>query len=283
MNFYYKAGENYFPGFQKFNIFADPVFRKGIAAFAGLCMIAGPTSFAVSPGLKRELCYVLIYLCYMTPATIIVAGGMPPAAWRWYAAFAVFFACGTIPVVLGAPYTVMVCLIPAVFSVLQMCRIAPGVPAALAYDKPAKPSVDFAFGVILSVVLIAYSWIGQQMIGKGAYRLLSVKEYIWYFCTGALYYGTLWGLFYGLLMRRLLDMRYDLITPMALNIVMNSIYWIPSALGYGLKPEVAIGGSVLQSLTLQSAICMTFYFHRSSWPPFAAYGIYYLFIKSVVV
>lgn len=282
MRAYFKTGDNYYSGFQRFNILADPQFRKCLLAFIPLSAMQIPGVMILAPGQHREILFIAMFLVYMLPAAISIAGGMPAAGWAWYAAAAAFYAAGTIPMALGASPAFLLFLIPALLCFARVDRIAPHLLAALGYKAPPRPAKEIAFTLIATAGLVLYLWLGQALIRKSGVRILPPEWYVWLAATSALYYGTLWGLLYGVLMRRFLDMRYNLVLPIVLNVAIAILYWFPSILGYEIKLEIAIAGSILQGFSSQVALGMTYFFCRSSRPLLAGYVLHYLFLKTLI-
>jgi hypothetical protein len=284
VNIFFKTGENYYSGFQKFNILDDRTFRGCLIAFVILIALHIPAIIALPTGPYRECYFILVFLAYMLPAALVLAGGMPAAGWLWYAATAAFYAAATIPVALGASYFFLLLLLPALLCFVMVDRITPGLLAALGYKAPAKPATEITFTILTAAVLIAYTWMVQALIGKGGFRIMPVEKYLWFLATSVLYYGTLWGILHGLFMRRFLDMRYENVVPIALNAILMSLYWIASVLGYSAASlQFLIGGAILMGIASQVTLGLAFYFCKSARPLLAAYAIYYLFLKSAVI
>ncbi len=283
MNVYFKADKGYYSGFQKFNLLRDRTFRGCIIVFFILVLMHIPSIVAISPGKYRDLYFILVFLIYVYPAAFIVAGGMPAAGWMWYGFGAAFFAIATIPIAFGASYFFLLFIIPTLFCMAITNGIAPHLLASLGYKTRPKPLIESIFAVLIAAVLCVFTWMGQALIRKNSFQILSAPQYIWYVATGVLYYGILFGILYGMLMRRLLDMRYEIWLPMALNAVLMSSYWIPSAIGYStIDMQMVAVGVALQSFTSQTTFCLSFFFCRSSRPLLAAYVMYYLFLKSAL-
>lgn len=281
MNILFKTGENYYSGFQRFNILTDRTFRRCLIAFFLLIAVQAPMSIVTPPGMFREIFFILMFLAYMLPAALVLAGGMPAAGWRWYAAAAGLYAAGTIPIAIGGSYFYLLFTLPAMLCFMMANRTAPHLLVALGYKTPAMPATEVAYTILIAAVFISYTWLGQALIKKSGFEIHSTGEYLWLIATSALYYGTLWGILYGIFLRRFLDMRYEIVAPIALNIILMSMYWVPSVIGYSVNPKLAVSGSILQSFASQLALGMAFYFCRSTRPLLAGFIIYYLFVKSI--
>lgn len=283
MNTYLEVGENYYSGFQKFNVFADPAIRKCVLAFVPLMSMQIPGVSIIPPGMTREIFFILMFLCYMAPAALVIAGGMPLSGWLWYLSAAFFFGCATIPPALDASNYTLLFLAPSAFSLWRLDRVAPHVFLAIGY-KTEKINLfrEVSMALLMGSVLILYTWLGQILIRKEDINIQHIDKYLWVISTGALYYGVLWGILYGVLMRRFLDMRFNIMLPILINIVITSIYWIPSMLGYSNRIEITVGGAIIQGLACNMALGATYYFCRTTRPVLAAFIIQYLFLKALV-
>lgn len=278
----YKTSDNYYSGPQRFNILSDRVFRGCIPVFLGFTALQVPVVAAMPPGDRREIFFVLMFLVWMLPAAIVLAGGMPAAGWRWYAGFAAFFAAATALPALGASHFFLLLIVPALLCFAGADRTTPHLLAALGYRARPMPVKEISLALLSAVVLMLYTWLGQKLIRKSGFEIHTVGRYVWLLATSALYYGTLWGIMHGLLMRRFLEMRYQIGFPVVMNIALITLYWIPSVLGYSMVDmKLAIGGSFLQAIASQTALGMSFYLCRSTRPLAAAYVMYYLFLKSI--
>jgi hypothetical protein len=277
----FAAGAGYYPGFQKFKITADPTFRRCLLAFVPLMAMLIPGVSIIPPGMRREILFICIFLAYMFPAAIVIGGGLPVSGWLWYSAAAALFAAATVPIPLGFSYNFLFLLIPSLFCLTKVNSSNPQVFKTLGYTTSAKPAMEIVFTTLAAAVLISYVWIGQAFIRKMGVVVLPLDKYIWFAATSALYYGVLWGILYGVLMRRFMEFRYNIVLPIALNIFIMFAYWIPSILSYNMKLEIAIGGSIMQSFSCQVALGMTYFYCRTTRPLLAAFVIHYLFLKTV--
>ena len=281
MNICFKSGETYYSGFQRFNILADPAFRKCLLAFVPLMAIQTPGVMILRPGMAREIFFILLFLVYMVPAAFTIAGGMPASGWIWYIAAAACYAAGTIPIALGAKYECLLFMAPAAFCLMKVNKAAPHIFKALGYTSPAKPALEAALTVLLSSVIISNLWLGQILIRKSVIHFQAPEKYLWLAATSSLYYGALWGLLYGVLMRKFMDMRYNIVLPITLNVLLTSLYWIPSMLGYNAKLEMVIGGVILQGIVCHITFGMSYFYCRSTRPLLVAFVLQYLFLKMV--
>lgn len=282
MNIFFKTGEEYYTGFQKFNILTDRTFRACLIVFFLFIAIQLPGVLIIRPGMNREIFLIVLFLLYVLPAIFIVAGGMPARGWLWYAAAALFFAAATIPPARGASYHFLLFLPASIACMLMVNRIAPGLLAAIGYKSPLKPAMEITFTLLSSAILITFLWLVQNLIRKSGYQFLPADEYVWHAATSALYYGTFWALFHGLMMRRFLDMKYEVSVPIALNTILISIYWVPATLGYKtMSVHFLVGAVLLQAIASQVVIGMTFYYTRSARPLMAIYVIYYLALRTM--
>jgi len=243
--------------------------------------VVGAVSF--TPGPNRDIFFILLFLIYMIPASFSLAGGMPASGWLWYAAAAALYAAATISVTLGASYFFLA-LIPVSLICLAMAnRTAPHVLAELGYTGSSKPIIEIVFTILIAGVLISYTWIGQVLIRKSGFEVLPVTKYLLHLSICTLYYFPFWGILLGLLMRRFLDMRYEVTAPIALNTTIMSVYWMLSLIGrHNMKVHYMIAGAVLQAIASQASLGLAFNFFRSTRPLLAAYVIYYLFLQTVV-
>lgn len=283
MNIYFETRENYYSGFQKFNILKDRTFQGCLIVFAILLVMHFPASKGYLAGPYRDCYFISLFLVYMLPAVFILAGGMPAAGWRWYAAAALFYAAATIPVSFGASYFFLLLTLPSVFFFVKLDRTAPGLFAALGYKERAMPAKEIIFTILTSATLIGITWMAQTMVRKNGFAFLPFFKYFYFIATSTLYYGTLWGLLYGLLMRRFIDMRYENAFPVALNIILMSAYWFCSMTGYdGVTTSNMIAAATLQSLASQTTFGLNFHFTKSARPLLATYVIFYLFVKSAL-
>lgn len=282
MNVNFKSGSIYYPGIQRFYITRDSTFRKALVVFALLAAIQIPVAVMFKPGPLREVAYVLMFLVYVVPAAVVLAGGACGEFWKWYTAGATFFAISTTAFALGAPGHVLL-LILASLPCFYMCHVkASHVLFSLGYTGRLNPLYEIVFILVISGSLISYTALGQVLIRRTEIHIPTLSQYIWYGTTSALYYGTLWGIIHGIIMKRFLDMRYEIAVPVIVSTMIMIIYWMPPILSYTMKLEMAISGVVLMSLSSQIILGMAFYYCRTTRPLVIGYVIYYMFLKSIV-
>lgn len=283
MELNYKATPAFYSGFQKSKLLADPLLRKCVLIYLGLAVINAPFSLLMPPSMKRETIFILSTLFYLLPMAISLAGGMPKAAWRWYAAFCLFYIIGILPAAFEKVPASMLILSGAVYCLRRIHVLAPNIAAAFGFNTSIKFPLKELFAIVATAsVLVFYMYLATIKIVHGHLVVLPAWKYIFHFITGILYYSVHWGVLHGILMRRFLAKNFEPPAPIAVNMFLIFIYWLPSVLGY-VEYGKAVVGVVGAALSSQITLGLSYYYCRSTRPLIISYMFLYLFIKTAVI
>jgi len=272
--------KSYHPGFQKLSLFADGTFRKTVFLLCSNAALVALLS-VLFPSPQREVIYISTLLLFVFPFAAAMAGGMPSAGWRWYACFGITFAAGSIPVFLGASDLYMLFLALSVLCFVKLHGNAPGLLEKFGYLGRVEPAKEISFSILSSAVFVFLSYLALVRVTHNGTVFLGMGKYILYSALCILTYGLFFGVMYGMLARRLLKLRYELVTAILINVTLLLVTWLPGIIGAS-NPAQALAASFMSCLVTQFTLGMVYYYCRSTRPIIFAYLIYYLYYKSAL-
>ncbi|MFC1474400.1 hypothetical protein ACFLQK_00010 [bacterium] len=278
MNFFFKTTDEYYPGFQKLSLFSDVTFRRTVFLFVSFAVISGAFSrFLIGPG--REVMNIALSLCYVFPYGIWLSGGMPRRGWAWYACFAVLFLSGTVPAILAGRTVFLLSVPAALFCLYMVHRSAPWIMKSFGYMEKFEMWKEIPLTGISSVLFVILTYNVYATVQGIKVGFMPVENYLVYSVIGLSTYGVSLGILFGILMRRLLDMRFELYQAIMVNACLFFIMLSPTVIGLD-NMAVTLAGVLGTSLLSQFVLGLGFYYCRSTRYVLLAYLAFYLFYKS---
>lgn len=274
-----KATDAFAPGFQRFHLLQDRMFR--LAAVAYPCL-AALTIVLNEIHSARPVWDLVIYLLFLMPVGVSMAGGAPRAAYMWWVAFCALWTAAAAPLFHGAGMLALLPAAPALYCLWRAHRAAPHILKAFGYNENIPFRRELLFSLIPAMLLILVTHFASTRILHYSYSYMGVENYLFLICRGMPCYAVTFGLMYGLLMRRLLNMRMEIVPIIIINVVLFVIQWVPVSL-VNENPVDALAGTVGTAFAIQISLGLAFLFCRSTRMILLAYMIYYVFYKSLGV
>ena len=280
MNFDFKSTDTFYPGVQKSSLFSNETLRKSLVVFAAACLLDFVGCLFVPVGLKRESVWIIVSMLAMYPGAFWMAGGLPRAAWPWYAGFALCGTAAVLPPVAYGYYKTIVFAAPAVFFFYVLSRKAPNITKKSGYQN-RMPLLHETGGVLLAAAVLIYPT--YYVLGAKHVRMphLLPKQYALVLIIGLLEYGPIFAIILGMLMNRMLSLNFQLIMSVVINSVLLFACWAPGFYGDPGGAMVVAGG-VMMALLCAFTISLVYYYCRSPRPVMIAYMLFFLFYKPLI-
>jgi len=277
-----EATDKYYPGFRKFNLFSDAVFRRVVVLVIGGAIIDSVCNYFIpyhAP--ERELVGSFRTLIYLLPVYIMLSGGFNPRALVYYVLFALMFGAGQAASIYGSPLMSALFFPAAAACFWLFHKNSRSTLASLGFLENISFLKEIVFIIPASAILIYPSYAAFS-INHTELRFLGYDHYFKLLFIGLLTYGTLFGILYGVLTRRLLELRFQIVVPVVLNTLLHFSFWLPAIIGYeqSLKSVFAV---FMSCLLAQFTMSMAYYYTRSVRVVILIYLIYYLFYKSAAL
>ena len=279
MQGYYEFTENYYPGFQKASLLSDVILRKTFFIFTGVTLVTIPLCYIV-PDKYLNVMFVLIGLVLTLPLCFGLAGGLPASVRGLYAASAALFALGTVPVLMGGSGWFLVLVPLSLFLFYRLHRKAPHLLQAFGYTGYSASLREILLTAGCLAVLVVSTWYAFEKTQSVSFLSLNPKTFFMLLCAGIIIVAPVYGAFFGILTRRLLDMKYQLGIAIIINIVLYNIISLPAALIYE-NPGLALLGNLSFAVVQQIVLGLAYYFCRSARIMFFAQLFFYVFLETI--
>lgn len=281
-DFNFEATARFRPGFQKLRLLDDPILRRSIFIIAFCSLITIPLYLAL-PKSYNEIIMVIRDLILLLPCALWAGGGLPRRARLLYIPFASLFAIGIIGIKMGGPDWFVLFSLASLPFAYAIHRSAPHLGRELGFTDKVSIPAEVSATALMSGSSIFLGWYGLSHANKLIFKspFPGPADFAAVALTGLLHYGALYMLMYGVLFRRLLKMRFQLIIPITLNVALLSMTMLSDALLMQNK-LMGLFSILVICLTLQFGYGIAFYFCRSTRMVVASHVIFYLFYKTLV-
>ncbi|HOX28069.1 MAG TPA: hypothetical protein PLQ76_02815, partial [bacterium] len=223
----YRTTESFCEGFQKANIFAERDVRVSALIFVLFGAIVTPFKYLIPAGFKSESVSMIVLILFVFPLSTTLMGGISRRAWKLYAGFGVFFLLGLVPALWGFP-VYLVFLPPAVLFLILFLRAEPKIAVRFGYSgKPVSLS-EVLMALLSSAVFITITYIAIVMVTKTKFYLHPFRDYFFEFIIVVPEYFVAWGIMYGVLTKRLLNMKFEILIPILINVLLTIVWWAPT-------------------------------------------------------
>ncbi|MFA6447913.1 MAG: hypothetical protein WCX65_00455 [bacterium] len=277
----YRATESFYEGFQKTNIFADRTVRITAFIFVIAGLIDIPFKFIFPAGFKSELGSMLVFILLIFPISTRLIGGISRASWKLYAGFGIFFLSGLIPTLWGSPVFLLL-MIPSVCFLALLLRAEPGILRSFGYSEKPLGMREVLIALLTFSLFALFTYIATVMVQKSKFILHSPISYLLQFLIVVPEYLVAWGILYGVLMKRLLELKFEPMVPIFLNIVFTLVWWVSTAVNVK-DPGMMFAGIFAWAIAVHMISGMAYYFTGSVRPVLFAWSLNYIvFVASSV-
>jgi hypothetical protein len=278
---YYKYTSSYYPGARKLRLTADAAFRKTMLFMTINVVLTIP----VNCFFKGNINIVINLIKYLTAIIIfgiVIAGGSPRRGWAWYAGFCAFSVAGVTPVIMYGTAASLALLPLAGICFFMFHKNAPWILDRLGFLEKGLISREIFFSLTCGFIFILFTYHTLLTLGHKQFVPMEADKYVAYMWIGLIEYGMYFGITYGILLRRLLQMKYELFGLIVLNVFLLFVFWLPVLIGRPENLVLSIAALFAGAFIVQFTIAMAFYFCRSTRFVIVSYIVYYMIVKSMV-
>jgi len=277
----YRATESFYEGFQRTNLFADKNIRISALIFflAGLIDIL--FKFILSSGFKSEVGSMFILILILFPMSTRLIGGISLKSWKLYAGFGVFFLFGLVPALMGFP-VYLVFMLPAICFLVLLFRAEPGILRSFGYMGMPLGLREIIVALISFSIFALFTYLATVNVTKSKFILHPFESYLMQFLVVFPEYLVAWGILYGVLMKRLLELKFEPLVPIIFNIVFTVVWWVSTAVNVE-DPGMMFAGIFTWAIAVHLISGMAYYFTKSTRPILFAWTLNYIvFVASSV-
>jgi hypothetical protein len=279
LSFDFRSTPQFYPGTQRIRLFAERVVREPILFFAVYTVLATPM-YMIAPRRWQVAIDIAISVVAVFPFTVRLAGGASKSAWAWYACSGALLLAALIPFNVFSFEPGVILVVPALFCFLMFHRRAPHVLKAFGYMEKPNPALELMYFVMLTGVFMMMSYSLMRASNELRIKLFSTLEYAVLALECLLMYFALFGMMFGVLMRRLLNLRFLLAVPIAVNSIILMFYFLPAAVNHG-GLVMAVTSTIVVSIVVQTGMGLVYYFSRSTRVIIFFYVVYYIWYKTL--
>jgi hypothetical protein len=278
-SFDFRATDRFRPGAHRLEFLAEKAVSRSLLLFVAFCLVFSP-EYMIKSAPARETIDILAALALTFPFGIMLAGGAAANAWGWYAGFAVFTAAATAPVILFDSSPFILLAIPALACFIMFHLRAPHVLRAFGYLEKTSPAMEFLFFALLTGIFLLMT---RQMVAASKMvnpNHFSFCRYVSLAIGCLVMFGPVFGVMFGIITRRLLDLKFLLIIPITFNSLLLFLYFLPSYIISTPSMVVALGTGAVISVVYMMAMGLPFFYCRSTRFLVLFYLVFYLCYKS---
>jgi hypothetical protein len=277
----YRATESFYEGFQKTSLFADRTVRISAFIFVIAGLIDIPFKFLFPSGFKSELSSMLVLILFIFPISTRLIGGISRASWKFYAGFGIFFLSGLVPALWGSPIYLLL-MLPAVCFLALLLRAEPGILRSFGYSGKPFSLREVLIALLVFSIFALFTYIATAIVQKSKFILHPSVSYLLQFLIVFPEYLVAWGILYGVLMKRLLELKFEPLVPIIINIVFTVVWWVSTAVNVK-EPGMMFAGIFAWATAVHLISGMTYYFTGSTRPILFAWALNYIvFVASSV-
>ncbi len=267
----YRATESFHDGFQKTGFFDDRTVRISTLIFVLFAIIAAPVKFSITSGFKSESVSLILWFLFIFPLSTRLWGGMSRKSWKLYAGFVIFFLSGLIPAAWGSP-VFLILILPAAFFAILLFIAEPEILRRFGYSgKPITPS-EILITLIATCLCVFIIYFATVMLQKVNFVPRFSISCILAFLVIVPKYFVVWGVLYGALMKRLLDLKFEYLIPIIFNIIFTMILWYTEP--YNVDDPAMLFAEIFSwSMILNLISGTVYYFTRTTRPILIAHAI----------
>ncbi len=271
MQLNYRATESFYDGVQRTNLFAEKTLRVTALVFLMFAVAVIPVKVLVPPGFKSESISMIPWLLIVFPLSTYFFGGISRKAWMLYAGFSVFYLAGMIPTSWGM-HACLLFTIPSYFFLILLFRAEPKILRGYGYSGMRFAPIEIFGTVVTTALCVSIIYMAAIMLQKTTYAFRPPLTYIVQFLMIVPKYALVWGILYGILMKRMLHLKYEALVPIAFNIFFTAVLFLTEPYDVA-DPGLIIAKIAAWSTVLNLILGMTYYFTRSARPILIAHAL----------
>ncbi len=271
MQLNYRATDSFYDGYQKTNLFTERTLHVTALIFLLFAITAIPVKVLVPSGFKSESISMIPWFLIVFPLSTFFMGGISQKAWMLYAGFSLFFLAALIPTSWGAP----ICLlftIPSVCFLILLFRTEPKILRGYGYSGMRVTPLEIFGMLITSALCVSIIYMAAIMLQKTTYTVRSPLTYLVQFFLIVPKYAMVWGILYGVLMKRMLGLKFESPVSIVLNVIFIIILFLTEPYDVG-DTGLVVAKIVAWATVLNMILGMTYFFTRSVRPLLVAHAL----------
>lgn len=277
----YRATESFYEGFQRTELFADKNLRISALIFFLAGLIDIPFKLIFPTGFKSEVGSMFILIFILFPMSTKLIGGISQKAWKIYAGFGAFFLSGLVPALLGFP-VYLILMLPAICFLVLLLRAEPGILRSFGYLGMPLGLREFLVALTSFGVFALFTYLATVNVTKSEFMLHPFESYLLQFLVVFPEYLIAWGILYGVLMKRMLELKFEPLVPIIFNVVFTVVWWVSTAVNVE-DPGMMFAGIFAWAIAVHLISGMAYYFTKSTRPILFAWTLNYIvFVASSV-
>jgi len=267
----YRATESFYEGFQKTSLFADRTVRISAFIFIFYAITFAPFKIFMPSGLKSESVAMVYWILFVFPLSTILIGKMSRKAWKLYAGFGSFYLIGLVPALWGLPVYLLF-MIPAFCFLFLFLRAEPSILRCFGYSGKQVTMREIIVALITVCLCVFIIYIATAGLKQTKYVIRPPLIYLLAFLMVVPKYSIVWGILYGVLMKHLLELKFESLVPILFNMFFVMVLWFTEPYD-GTDPALIFAATFSWAVILNTISGMAYYFTRTVRPILLAHSL----------